>query len=105
MKRKMVKKTTTDAKKERLPKGTKVVSTKESAEKAYKEQVKRVVKTQKIKLSNGTVNVYNANYSEIDECLDEIRKECRKNGLNDYACNNIQNILNETLQRVKLAGN
>jgi|TARA_R110002012_G_scaffold322062_1_gene554390 2-phosphoglycerate kinase len=93
------KKTTSEARKEKLPKGTKVFSTKESAEKAYKEQVKRVQKTKKIKFTN----VYNANFSEIDECLDEIKKECRKHGVNDYACNNIQIILDDTLKRVKLS--
>jgi|TARA_R110000824_G_scaffold72633_1_gene185253 hypothetical protein len=49
------------------------------------------------------VNVYNAEFGEIDICLDEIRKECRRNGLDNYACNNIKIILNDTLKRVKLS--
>ena len=78
---------------------------KEEAEKIHKEQVKRVIKTKKIKLSSGTVNVYKAEFSEIDKCLDEIRKECRTHGLTDYSCNNIKIILEETLKRIKLSVN
>lgn len=82
----------------------KLESGKES-EKIYKEQVNRVIKTKKIKLSGGVVNVYNAEFSEIDQLLDDIRKECRKNGLSDYACTNIKNLLDDTLKKVKLSQN
>lgn len=77
----------------------------QNAEEINKEQVKRVVKSKKIKLTNGTVNVYKAEFSEIDKCLDEIRKECRTHGLNNYSCNNIKIILEETLKRIKLSEN
>ena len=105
MRKIMTKKTTTDAKKEKLPKVSKVFSTKESAEKAYKEQVKRVIKTQKIKLSNGTVNVYKADFNEIDDTIEELKKEARKQGTSGYACNNIYLILQDALKKVALAGN
>ena len=77
----------------------------QNAEEIHKEQVKRVVKSKKIKLTNGTVNVYKAEFSEIDQLLDDIRKECRKNGLSDYACTNIRNLLDDTLKKVKLSQN
>ena len=78
---------------------------KEEAEKIHKEQVKRVVKAKKIKLTSGTVNVYKAEFSEIDQLLDEIRQEWRKHGLSDYACKNIRNLLDDTLKKVKLSEN
>jgi len=70
--------------------------------KVVKEQVKEKTTVKKTTPKKAT-NVYNANFSEIDECLDEIRKECRAHGLNDYACNNIRIILDDTLKRVKLS--
>ena len=78
---------------------------KEEVEQIHKEQVERVVKAKKIKLSSGTVNVYKAEFGEIDKCLDEIRKECRTHGLTNYSCNNIKIILEETLKRIKLSEN
>ena len=77
----------------------------ENAEEIHKEQVKRVIKAKKIKLTSGTVNVYKAEFSEIDRLLDDIRKECRTHGLNDYACTNIRNLLDDTLKKIKLSEN
>ena len=48
-------------------------------------------------------NVYSADFSVIDNCLEEIKKEVRKNGISSYACNNIYILLEETLKRVKLS--
>jgi len=78
---------------------------KKEAEKTHNEQVKRVIKTKKIKLSGGTVNVYKAEFNEIDQLLDDIRKECRKHGLSDYAYTNIRNLLDDTLKKVRLSEN
>jgi hypothetical protein len=66
---------------------------------------KKEIKIKKVKIASGTVNVYKAEFSEIDQLLDDIRKECRKNGLNDYACTNIRNLLDETLKKVRLSQN
>jgi len=66
---------------------------------------KKEIKIKKVKIASGTVNVYKAEFNEIDQLLDEIRKECRKNGLNDYACTNIRNLLDETLKKVRLSQN
>ena len=77
----------------------------DEAEKIHKEQVKRVVKAKKIKLSSGIVNVYKAEFSEIDSLVDEIKKAVRKHGVSDYACTNIRNLLDDTLKKVKLSEN
>jgi len=50
-------------------------------------------------------NVYSADFSIIDACLENIKKEARKQGTNEYACNNIYIMLEETLKRVKLSNN
>ena len=67
-------------------------------------EIKKVVKTDKVKLSKGTINVYSANYSVIDDLLEEIKKTTRKVSVNDYAANNVYLILSDTLNRVRLAG-
>ncbi|MBC8430020.1 MAG: hypothetical protein H8D92_01345 [Pelagibacteraceae bacterium] len=94
-------KTTDDARKEKLPKGSKVVSTQETADIALKQVEERIKKTEAFKKKSKSV--YNADFSEIDEALDEIRKECRKHGLTDYSCNNIYLIMQEALRKIKLA--
>ena len=78
---------------------------KKEAEKIHNEQVRRVIKTKKIKLSGGTVNVYKAEFSEIDLLIEELKKAVRKHGVNDYACNNIRNFLEEALKKVRLSEN
>jgi hypothetical protein len=77
----------------------------EEAEKIYKDQVKRVVKTKKIKLSGGIVNVYKAEFGEIDGLIEDIKKAVRKHGINNYSCTNIRNLLEDTLKKVKLSEN
>lgn len=67
-------------------------------------EIKKVVKTDKVKLSKGTINVYSASYGVIDDLLEEIKKTTRKVSVNDYAANNVYLILSDTLNRVRLAG-
>jgi hypothetical protein len=50
-------------------------------------------------------NVYSPNFSQIDDTLEEIKKDCRKHGVDHYSCNNIYIILQDALKRVRLAGN
>mgnify|MGYP001187124481 CR=1 FL=1 len=50
-------------------------------------------------------NVYTPNYSLIDETIEEIKKESRRNGCDHYSCNNIYIILQDALKRVRLAAN
>ena len=68
------------------------------AENIHQEQVKRVLEAKII-----ITNVYSADFSVIDNCLEEIKKETRKHGINEYSCNNIYLQLEETLKKVKLA--
>lgn len=67
-------------------------------------EIKKVVKTDKVKLSKGVVNVYSASFSVIDDLIEEIKKTTRKVSVNDYAANNVYLILSDTLNRVRLAG-
>jgi len=64
---------------------------------------KRVVVEDKVEPKTIT-NVYNPNFSTIDDTIEEIKKESRKQGVNHYSCNNIYIILQDALKKVKLAG-
>ena len=64
---------------------------------------KRVVVEDKVEPKKIT-NVYNPNFSTIDDTIEEIKKESRKQGVNHYSCNNIYIILQDALKKVKLAG-
>ncbi len=48
-------------------------------------------------------NVYNADFSVIDDTIEEIKKQTRKVGTNHYTCNNIYIILQDALKKVILA--
>ena len=48
-------------------------------------------------------NVYNANFSVIDDTIEQIKKQTRSVGKSEYACNNIYIILEDALKRVILA--
>jgi len=48
-------------------------------------------------------NVYSADFSEIDDTIEQIKKEVRKICQNDYASNNCYLILQEALKKVVLA--
>jgi len=57
----------------------------------------KVVQTPKI------TNVYNADFSVIDDTIEQIKKQTRSVGKSEYACNNIYIILEDALKRVILA--
>ena len=62
------------------------------------EQIKaKVVKTPMI------TNVYSADFSIIDNTIEEIKKQTRKVGTSYYASNNIYLILEDALKKVILA--
>ena len=46
-----------------------------------------------------------ADFNEIDDTIEELKKEARKQGTSGYACNNIYLILQDALKKVALAGN
>jgi len=48
-------------------------------------------------------NVYNADFSVIDNTIEQIKKQTRSVGKSEYACNNIYIILEDALKRVILA--
>ena len=48
-------------------------------------------------------NVYSADFSVIDNTIEEIKKQSRKVGTSEYACNNIYIILEDALKKVILA--
>ena len=47
-------------------------------------------------------NVYSADFSVIDNTIEEIKKQTRKVGKSEYACNNIYIILEDALKKVIL---
>ena len=62
------------------------------------EQIKaKVVEIPKIS------NVYSADFSIIDNTIEEIKKQTRKVGTSYYACNNIYLILEDALKKIILA--
>ena len=77
-----------------------VFKKKEEAEEIHKEQVKRVLEEKKI-----ITNVYSADFSIIDNTIEEIKKASRKHGVSDYSCNNIYLFLQETLKKIRLSEN
>ena len=48
-------------------------------------------------------NVYNADFSVIDDTIEQIKKQTRSVGKSEYACNNIYIILEDALKKVILA--
>ena len=48
-------------------------------------------------------SVYSADFSIIDNTIEEIKKQSRKVGTSYYACNNIYIILQDALKKVILA--
>ena len=48
-------------------------------------------------------SVYSADFSIIDNTIEEIKKQSRKVGKSEYACNNIFIILQDALKKVILA--
>ena len=56
------------------------------------------------KVIKPSVNVHNAEFKLIDNSLEELKKECRRQGVDDYSCNNIYIFLQECLKKVQKAG-
>jgi hypothetical protein len=106
---------TDQAKKTKLPSGTKVKSTKKSAETALKKQKEKIKKTKEFKekyveTEFGKVrvhisNVYDPNYSEIDNTIEDIKKASRLVSSTEYSTNNVYLILQDALKKIILAEN
>ncbi len=54
----------------------------------------------KVKKESKPTNVYNADYSLIDNSIEEIKKACRKVSTNSYATNNVYIILQDALKKI-----
>lgn len=104
---------TDQAKKTKLPSGTKVKSTKKSADKAFNNQKEKIAKTKDFKekyveTEFGKVrvhisNVYDPNYYEIDNTIEDIKKASRLVSSNEYSTNNVYLILQDALKKILLA--
>lgn len=63
-----------------------------------------------VEVNGGKVNtykkagsVYSADFKTIDDTIEEIKKECRRICKDDYTANNIYNIVQEALKKVRLS--
>ena len=48
-------------------------------------------------------SVYSADFKVIDDTIEEIKKECRRICKDDYTANNIYNIVQEALKKIRLS--
>tara|TARA_Y100001951_G_C11104113_1_gene163717 strand:+ start:147 stop:425 length:279 start_codon:yes stop_codon:yes gene_type:complete len=48
-------------------------------------------------------NVYSADFSVIDQTIEDIKKACRSVGKDHYSCNNLYIILEDALKKCRLA--
>ena len=67
-----------------------------------KTTAKVAVKPKSVELPRIT-NVYSADFSIIDNTIEEIKKQTRKVGTSHYASNNIYLILEDALKKIILA--
>jgi|TARA_B110000014_G_scaffold155807_1_gene109379 hypothetical protein len=72
-----------------------------SSEKTPKKTPKTEKQVEKVVIAN----VFSANFSLIDDSIEELKKAVREYGVSHYACNNIYLFIQETLKRVKLSNN
>lgn len=106
---------TDQAKKTKLPSGTKVKSTKKSADTALKKQKEKIKKTKEFKekyidTDFGKVrvhvsSVYDPSYKLIDETIEDIKKQSRVVSNTPYSTNNVYLILQDALKKITLAEN
>jgi hypothetical protein len=106
---------TDQAKKTKLPSGTKVKSTKKSADTALKKQKEKIKKTKEFKekyvdTDFGKVrvhvsSVYDPSYNLIDETIEDIKKQSRVVSNTPYSTNNVYLILQDALKKITLAEN
>ena len=61
------------------------------------------VKAGKVSAYKKAGSVYSADFKTIDDTIEEIKKECRRICKDDYTANNIYNIVQEALKKVRLS--
>jgi organic hydroperoxide reductase OsmC/OhrA len=64
---------------------------------------KAVVKETVAKPNPKITNVYSADFSVIDQTIEDIKKTCRSVGKDSYSCNNLYIILEDALKKCRLA--
>lgn len=67
--------------------------------------IEKVTVAPKVAPKPKITNVYSADFSVIDDTIEEIKKQTRRQGVNSYACKNIYIFLQDTLKRIQLAQN
>ena len=97
--------TTDDAKKKKLPSGTKVRSTQASVNAAARKAVEKMNRTEEFKKKTQSTPIYTADLKAINETLKEIESEIKNQAKSDYAVKNIYIFLQDTLKKIKLSQN
>jgi predicted DNA-binding helix-hairpin-helix protein len=93
--------TTDDARKKKLPSGTKVRSTQASVNAAAKKAIDKINRTEEFKKKTQSTPVYTADFSQIDGTIEEIKKETRKYNVSEYSSGNILNALRTALRGIR----
>ena len=68
----------------------------------FEDKIDEQIKAKVVKIPMIT-NVYSADFSIIDNTIEEIKKQTRKVGTSEYACNNIYILLEDALKKIILA--
>jgi len=68
----------------------------------FEDKIDEQIKAKVVEIPRIT-NVYSANFSVIDNTIEEIKKQTRKVGTSEYACNNIYILLEDALKKIILA--
>jgi|TARA_Y100001951_G_scaffold102723_1_gene109970 hypothetical protein len=93
-------------KKKITEKTTARVGTKETAKIRFEDKIDAQiveVKAGKVSAYKKAGSVYSADFKTIDDTIEEIKKECRRICKDDYTANNIYNIVQEALKKVRLS--
>ena len=93
-------------KKKITEKTTARVGTKETAKIRFEDKIDTQiveVKAGKVSAYKKAGSVYSADFKTIDDTIEEIKKECRRICKDDYTANNIYNIVQEALKKVRLS--
>ena len=90
-------------KKKVTEKTTARVGTKETSKIRFEDKIDDQINTKEKKVVVKVGSVYSADFKPIDDTIEEIKKECRKVCKNDYTANNIYNIVQEALKKVRLS--
>ena len=97
--------TTDDARKTKLPSGTKVRSTQASVNEAAKKAIEKINRTEEFKKKSHIRLIYTADFKSINATIEEISSEIKIQANSDYAVRNIYIIVQDALKKIKLSQN